>query len=442
VLVLLTDNTIGRVQSITDPRVAQLTTLIGGADAPSAPAAARSGAPPAASKAVLKPLRNGAGGAAAATPRKTCGGLSDAGVSLLDCAQPGGGAAASAGGTAKAGHDDVALWHEFAQLEAAHGEALCGAILAGCGDDFEAAIRTIRGQAAAASATAVTPVAPSASPRAPAGAGAGAGGGGGSGAGARSLEVQLLAEAFCVPPAAALQLCDMLRDADPAAAVEALARAKGDVNAAAEALLLGGLLAAVPPRPPAAAADELSEADQLEMLRAMGMLRDAPARRGGKLPPASPPRVPAAVTPPPLPQWGPDRSVQELREMWGSPAPAPAVPAAASTAAPAHLRLLAPPLRKHEAPSAEGWAEPKPRECGGGSGGGGNGRGPVINHDELLGLSSDQLRFVQRGAGTSQAGRGLGSGAPCLGPRAHCPAPAVAGAHVAMLPAAPHAAPP
>jgi hypothetical protein len=413
VLVLLTDNTIGRVQSITDPRVAQLSALIAGVDVPEAAAAAPAARPPppAAGKTVLKPLRLAGAGHRL---RRSSG---DAAARELERALGGGASAcASPSAAAAAGRDDLALWREFAGLEAAHGEALCGAILEGCGNDFEAAIRTICGQAAAAGVSGSGAAAAAAAPpaqeaRAAPAALAPAAAGAGAGVAGLAQEVRMLAEAFCVPPAAALQLCDMMAGADPAAAVEALAAAKGDVNAAAEALLLGpgaggsGAAAAAAPatasKAGAAAADgELSEADQMAMLRAMGVLRDEPARRGRRTPPRSP-RGPAPVAPPPVPQWGPAQSATaEDVDFWGSAlaAPPPAAPAAAPAApaapamvpaqVPAHVRLLAPPPRTHEAPSAEGWAPPARGRAAPGAP---PPRSTAAPNDEA-GLSMEQLR--------------------------------------------------
>ncbi|GBF89088.1 hypothetical protein Rsub_01805 [Raphidocelis subcapitata] len=454
VLVLLSDGTIGNVQSVSDPRVAQLTALVTGCiDDDVTAAAAAAPERPAAGRRVLKTRRaRGAGGGAAASPPAAGPG---AGLGAAGPAASGGAAAAGAGG------DDLQLWREFERLQAAHGEALCAAVLEACGGDFAAAIREIRGQAEAAAAAAAAPKPPSppssggwsprpgaggagwggSPPASPATRGGGGAGGRASGAGspaaaeaeaARDREIAALAEAFCVPAAAARRLCATLRDAPPAAAVEALAEARGDVNAAAEALLAGaGAGAAAASRSPRAArAPRDAAADALRALARGDPAEEVALRRLGEAFPS----VPAAVARAVLQQHRGDasaaaRALEESLSAEAARAAAPRAPseaeqlavlramgvlrdgpgagagggsaAASPNGSPAAASLRARLPAPADAPTAEGWAFDRPgrgRGGRGGAAGGGNGGGrgqSLYSDDQLKRMSMTELRQLQ-----------------------------------------------
>lgn len=544
---LLQDNTIGHVQQISDPRVAQLDSLVSGRDPTHrfdpAPlptstfcscgmtpfvAATIPATSVVAGKVVLKHVKESHSALAQGSLVPTGGpGGGDWGLQVMDDDQQqllralssGLGGASACAAPAAAGRDDLALWREFEELQASHGEAVCGAILEDCGNDFEAAIRTIRGQSAAAGGSTAIEDA-WASPggalegwESPAGAtppGSPFRGVGQGGESAQSLspaarretervrEVRALAEVYRVPEAAAQELCATLPQVAPAAAVEALSSHGGDVDAAAMALIMGrseedagGKLTGSPggagraagrgesaaaaavraltgadparvvalrqlaelfPSVPEAVASavlaqhggsceaaaralaegmaaepvaargagpsggrlaavapllcgQLSEEDQLAMLRAMGELEDEgaptqqhwqhqqllqqqqsfqnqrPQQQTAYGQPAFP--SPVAPSPPCSPQ----------QRAAAAPVQAPGSPAL-----PAHLRLLeASRVRTHEVPTEEGWGRGGEGGAGRGRGGGGTGgagRGaeaPMFSDAELEGLSHEQL---------------------------------------------------
>lgn len=499
VLVLLHDNTLGHVQQISDPRVAQLDGLVAGSDplvgADADAGAAREGGarPPTGggarvasssgggSKVVVKAKKHraagGSGGGSAGDlllmPAATAAAAPGCDKQQLLCAL-------SAGAGAAPGRDDQSLWREFEELQAQHGEALCSAILEGCDNDFEAAIRTIRGQDAvspaggstaavpdgwaspgSAGASSGMPASPLRSPvasrpRAPAvGAWAStphspapkgwssppvaspapaspplgrafpaaaapllAPAGSPTTASplvaaaarrvAREREVAALAEAFGVALPGASELCATLAGVAPQVAIEELVRCKGDVNAAAEALLLSepSAAAAAAGGPASPARPRLGAGDAA--LRALGGADPSEVlslRRLSELLPSVAPEIALAV----LRQHGGDdlaaaRALTDGVEAeeaaarvvpWATPAGALGAealqlseedqlsilrargllrdggagagsggqrqqqgPAVAPDALPPHLRLLQPPARSHEVPTAEAWGQP------------------------------------------------------------------------------------
>ncbi|KAF8073219.1 Abcb9 [Scenedesmus sp. PABB004] len=120
---------------------------------------------------------------------------------------------------ADAAHD-MELWDQFDALQREHGEALCSAILAECGQDFVEAIALIRAQHARLSAG--SPSSPAAPPAPPT---------------AGEELAQQLALSVGLAPGGVLQLCRLAPEASPECVVELLQAAGGDVAKAADALM-------------------------------------------------------------------------------------------------------------------------------------------------------------------------------------------------------------
>ncbi|KIZ02716.1 hypothetical protein MNEG_5240 [Monoraphidium neglectum] len=305
----------------------------------------------------------------------------------------GGGGASAAG---ESGRDNLELWLEFERLKRQFGEALCTAIMEDCDNDFAVAIRTIKekgdaaaaaGAAAAAAAAPPTPEAWGSPRRDGWGEPGSASPGAAATAAARVNEVVMLAAAQGVPAAAALELCATLKAVAPTAAVAALARRGGDVNAAAEDLLSGATSGATSGAPAAAPGNQAARSAGAG--RAAGPPED-PAhavalRRLQEMLPAVPTAVASAV----LRQHHGDADAA-ARELIGAAEGSGGFAGAAERGGrelseqeqleglrAAGLWDGDPQPRTHDAPAAEAWGPSEGSAGGrrGGRGGSGNGNG-------------------------------------------------------------------